>query len=88
MNSITKKLSLVAVAALLLTGCAAGTPETEESDEGSARGGTLTLGQLGDLPSWDTSQAHVGHQLVPVSAGLRHPHPPRAGRRAQPDARH
>ena len=33
MNSITKKVGVVAVGALLLTGCAAGTPETEESAE-------------------------------------------------------
>ena len=31
MKSITKKVSVVAVGALLLTGCAAGTPEAEES---------------------------------------------------------
>jgi peptide/nickel transport system substrate-binding protein len=67
MNSITKKVSVVAVGALLLTGCAAGTPEaeTEQTGAGATRGGTLTLGQLGDLASWDSSQAHVGHGLVP-----------------------
>ncbi len=67
MNPMTKKVSLVAVAALLLTGCAAGTPETEESAGGdtAARGALLTIGQLGDVPSWDPAQAHVGHALVP-----------------------
>ncbi len=67
MNSMTKKVSLVAVAALLLTGCAAGTPEAEVSAGGDsvARGPLLTIGQLGDVASWDPSQAHVGHALVP-----------------------
>src|SRR5918995_5559922 len=67
MNSMTKKVSLVAVGALLLTGCAAGTPAAEESPNGDgvARGALLTIGQLGDVASWDPSQAHVGHALVP-----------------------
>jgi peptide/nickel transport system substrate-binding protein len=65
MNSITKTISVVAVAALLLTGCAAAAPEAEQTEGGPSRGGTLKIGQLGDVPSWDPSQAHVGHQLVP-----------------------
>lgn len=65
MNSI-KKAGAVAAVALLLTGCAAGTPEPGGSDgDSAARGGTLTLGQLGDVASWDPAQAHVGHALVP-----------------------
>lgn len=68
MKSITKKVGLIAVGALLLSGCAAGggTGTAESPDgESTARGGTLTLGQLGDVVSWDSAQAHVGHQLVP-----------------------
>jgi peptide/nickel transport system substrate-binding protein len=67
MKSTVKTAAIVAAGALLLSGCAAGTTETgdSEGEATTARGGTLTLGQLGDLPSWDTSQAHVGHQLVP-----------------------
>ncbi|MCR2785076.1 MULTISPECIES: ABC transporter substrate-binding protein [unclassified Microbacterium] len=65
MNSTTKKVGAIAAVALLLAGCAAGTPEAEETDGGSARGGLLTIGQLGDVASWDPAQAHVGHALVP-----------------------
>jgi peptide/nickel transport system substrate-binding protein len=56
---------MAAAAVLLLAGCAAGTPDADDSQGGSARGGSLTLGQLGDLASWDPAQAHVGHALVP-----------------------
>ena len=67
MKTITKTVGIVAAGALLLSGCAAGTPQTEETAGGdtSARGALLTIGQLGDLASWDPSQAHVGHALVP-----------------------
>ena len=67
MKSITKTVGIVAAGALLLSGCAAGTPQTEETAGGdtAARGALLTIGQLGDLASWDPSQAHVGHALVP-----------------------
>lgn len=65
MKSITKKIGVLAAGALLLTGCAAGTPDAEQADGGSARGGTLTIGQIGDVASWDPSQAHVGHLLAP-----------------------
>jgi peptide/nickel transport system substrate-binding protein len=66
MKSFTKKVGLIAAAALLLSGCAAGGADTAEtSGADAARGGTLTLGQLGDVASWDTAQAHVGHALVP-----------------------
>lgn len=67
MKSIKTKVGVLAVASLLLAGCSAGTPDTGESTDGESapRGGTLTIGQLGDVQSWDTSQAHVGHGLVP-----------------------
>lgn len=67
MKTFTKTIGILAAGALLLSGCAAGTPQTEETAAGdtSARGALLTIGQLGDLASWDPSQAHVGHALVP-----------------------
>ncbi|WP_349428682.1 ABC transporter substrate-binding protein [Microbacterium sp. LWS13-1.2] len=65
MNSTIKKVGAIAAGALLLAGCAANTPEAEETDGAPARGGALTIGQFGDVASWDPAQAHVGHQLVP-----------------------
>ena len=67
MKSTTKVIGVLAAGVLLLAGCSAGSPPADTSDGGaaSARGAKLTLGQLGDLASWDSAQAHVGHALVP-----------------------
>lgn len=68
---MTKKFSLRALAAiavagaLALTGCGGG------GNSGGGGGGdasTLKLGILGDISSWDPSQAHVGHALQPYQA--------------------
>ena len=66
MKSMKSTFGLLAAGVLLLAGCSAGAPAADSTGEAdTARGGTLTLGQLGDLASWDPSQAHVGHALVP-----------------------
>ena len=65
-NSL-KVAAFAAGAAVLLSGCGAG-GSTPAGDKTSARGGTLTLGAVVDIPSWDPSQAHVGHALQPYQA--------------------
>ncbi|TQK20684.1 peptide/nickel transport system substrate-binding protein [Microbacterium sp. SLBN-154] len=69
MKSTTKLIGALAAGALLLSGCSAGGSDagsgTSDGGDDATRGGTLTLGQLGDVVSWDPSQAHVGHQFVP-----------------------
>ena len=42
--------------------------EATDGGESAARGGTLKLGIIQDLSSWDPSQAHVGHRLQPYQA--------------------
>jgi len=64
MKSITSTVGLLAVGVLLLAGCSAGSA-TAGDDESPASGGTLRIGQIGDVASWDPAQAHVGHQLLP-----------------------
>lgn len=65
-NSL-KVAAFAAGAALLLSGCAGG-GSTAAGDTAPTRGGTLTLGAVVDIPSWDPSQAHVGHLLQPYQA--------------------
>ena len=57
-----------AVGAVALTSCStagAGSNSPQGGDSGGERGGTLNLGQLQDIASWDPAQAHVGSRLVP-----------------------
>lgn len=65
-NSL-KVAAFAAGAAVLLSGCAGG-GTTPAGDKSSTRGGTLTIGAVVDIPSWDPSQAHVGHLLQPYQA--------------------
>jgi peptide/nickel transport system substrate-binding protein len=55
-------VALVAVAALVLTACSGGgsTPAPAAS---AAKGGTLTIGALVDVKSFDPAQSHIGHYL-------------------------
>ena len=63
-------------AALMLAACSTGgngsTGGTDGAASGggdaAASGGTLTLGVLQNMPSWDPAQAHVGHALQPYQA--------------------
>lgn len=64
MKSMKTAVGLLAVGALLLSGCSAGSTPAP-SDGEAASGGTLRIGQIGDVTSWDPAQAHVGHQLLP-----------------------
>jgi peptide/nickel transport system substrate-binding protein len=67
-NSL-KVAAFAAGAALLLSGCGTGASTAPTGDgKTAARGGTLTLGAVVDIPSWDPSQAHVGHALQPYQA--------------------
>lgn len=63
-----KSAAFVTGAAVLLTGCGAGASAPSGNGETAARGGTLTIGAVTDIPSWDPSQAHVGHALQPYQA--------------------
>ncbi|WP_411721335.1 ABC transporter substrate-binding protein [Mycetocola sp.] len=64
-----KVAAFAAGAAVLLTGCGAGgNAPTGGDGKTAARGGTLTIGAVVDIPSWDPSQAHVGHALQPYQA--------------------
>lgn len=60
--------AFAAGAALLLSGCGTGGATPAGGSTTAARGGTLTLGAVVDIPSWDPSQAHVGHALQPYQA--------------------
>src|SRR5687768_4672278 len=62
-----KVAAFAAGAAVLLSGCAGG-GTSPAGDKSSTRGGTLTIGAVVDIPSWDPSQAHVGHLLQPYQA--------------------
>ncbi len=78
MKSRTMMLVALSTASLVtLSACAGGAGGTAGggSTEGSGgaaagggQGGTLTLGIVGELPSWDPAQAHVGHALQPYQA--------------------
>ena len=58
---LTAFAAVVAVGALALSGCASSTGGGQ--DGGSAAGGTLTLGSLANINSFDPAQAHLGHQM-------------------------
>ncbi|HET8795724.1 MAG TPA: ABC transporter substrate-binding protein [Arthrobacter sp.] len=49
----------IAAAALTLTACGGSEPQAASG----AGGGTLTLGSLADIQSFDPAQAHLGHQM-------------------------
>lgn len=66
-NSL-KVAAVAAGAAMLLSGCGAGSAAPAGGGKPGARGGTLTIGAVVDIPSWDPSQAHVGHALQPYQA--------------------
>ncbi|SEB35812.1 peptide/nickel transport system substrate-binding protein [Paramicrobacterium humi] len=57
-------VTVLAAAALALTGCSgAGGNAGGGGGGGSASGGTLTLGVLQNINSFDPAQAHLGHQM-------------------------
>lgn len=66
-GNLAKASAVAVVAALALTGCAGGGAAPAPSGDGQ-RGGTLTIGALADVTSWDPAQAHVGHALQPYQA--------------------
>jgi ABC-type dipeptide transport system, periplasmic component len=55
--------AIVTAAALVLTGCSAGGSGSSASTGTTAKGGTLTIGALADVKSFDPAQAHIGHYL-------------------------
>lgn len=63
MKSTSLKVAALSVGLLLLAGCTAG--GSNGSGDGGASTETLTIGQIGDVSSWDPAQAHVGHALMP-----------------------
>jgi peptide/nickel transport system substrate-binding protein len=58
-------VALVTAAALALTACSAGGSGSGSgaTDAAAAKGGTLTIGALVDVKSFDPAQAHIGHYL-------------------------
>jgi peptide/nickel transport system substrate-binding protein len=60
-------VALVTAAALALTACSAGgsgSGSTSGATSGAApKGGTLTIGALADVKSFDPAQAHIGHYV-------------------------
>ncbi|WP_157156875.1 ABC transporter substrate-binding protein [Diaminobutyricimonas sp. LJ205] len=64
----TKAAALVVGASLVLAGCAASAPAENTGNTEAPRGGTLTIGAVQDVASWDPGQAHVGHLLQPYQA--------------------
>ncbi|GAA1763607.1 ABC transporter substrate-binding protein [Agromyces humatus] len=63
---LARVAAVTAATALIFTGCAAGSPSGSEG--ASSGGGTLNIGAVLDIASWDPSQAHVGHALQPYQA--------------------
>lgn len=59
--------ALATAGAIALSACSSAGAGGDEGTSGSAakRGGTLTLGIVQDVKSFDPGQAHVGHQLQP-----------------------
>lgn len=57
-------VALVTAAALALTACSGGGGTANPSDGAAAgKGGTLTIGTLQDVKSFDPAQAHIGHYV-------------------------
>ena len=58
--------ALATTGAIVLASCSAGGGDDTQDTGGAAeRGGSIVMGQLQDLRSWDPGQAGVGHQYVP-----------------------
>jgi peptide/nickel transport system substrate-binding protein len=56
-------VALLTAAALALTACSGSGGTTDSASGISAKGGTLTLGSLADIKSFDPAQSHLGHQM-------------------------
>ena len=63
-HSMATAVAILTATALGLSGCAAGGSSDPSASSGAgATGGTLTLGSLADIKSFDPAQAHLGHQM-------------------------
>ncbi|GAA3873806.1 ABC transporter substrate-binding protein [Leifsonia kafniensis] len=56
-------VALLAAAALALTGCSGSGGAASSASGTATTGGTLTIGALADVKSFDPAQAHIGHYL-------------------------
>lgn len=56
-------LTVITATALALSGCAGRSSEGNGGGGASAAGGTLTLGSVVNITSFDPAQAHLGHQM-------------------------
>ncbi len=56
-------VTLVTAAALALAACSTGAPGTGATGGTAVKGGTLTIGAVADVKSFDPAQAHIGHYL-------------------------
>jgi peptide/nickel transport system substrate-binding protein len=62
--SLATAVAILTASALALTGCASsGTSSEPSSSAAAATGGTLTIGTLADVKSFDPTQAHIGHYV-------------------------
>ncbi len=53
----------IAAVALVLTGCTGGSGATTGGANAQAKGGTLTIGAVQDVASFDPAKAHIGHPV-------------------------
>ncbi|MBN9213383.1 MAG: ABC transporter substrate-binding protein [Microbacterium sp. SCN 70-200] len=60
---LTALSAVVVAGALVLTGCASGSAGGADATDGASAGGTLTLGSVVNVTSFDPAQAHLGHQM-------------------------
>lgn len=58
--------AVLLVPALALASCSGGAEESKGAEGGAET--TLTIGAIGDVLSWASEDAHVGHGLVPLQA--------------------
>ena len=62
-RSVATAVAILTASALALSGCASGGTNAEPSSASAASGGTLTIGALADVKSFDPAQAHIGHYV-------------------------
>src|SRR3712207_2231440 len=60
--------ALTVSTAVALTGCGGSGNPAPAGSNAAPTVTTLTLGNIGDVRSWDPAQAHVGHTLQPYQA--------------------
>ena len=62
-RSLVTAVALATAAALALTACSGSGGSPSSTADATAKGGTLTIGALADVKSFDPTQAHIGHYV-------------------------